>query len=148
MAQRYHYRFETEASHSLRTRHVWATRNSYFHESALRGFRVLKGENLQQTHLLPTVLALFFNNNYHYIEKVSALIAEVKFQPGTGKPVSHLTGLKISHVIVLSPGCNRVSSHSLPNFQAEIPHVIENNLSLCEMRSQPGAEIPHVITIR
>ena len=40
---------------------------------------------------------------YNYKESVSAWIAEKKFQPGLGKPGSHITGLKISHVIVFSP---------------------------------------------
>ena len=61
-------------------------------------------------------------NSHHYMERVSAQIAEVKFQPG--KPGSHLTGLKISHVIMFSPGSNRVSIHSLPDFQAESLFVI------------------------
>ena len=61
--------------------------------------------------------------------KVLAVIAEVKFQLGTGKWVSHLTGLKISHVIVFSPGCNRVSispalsSQFSVNFQG---YTVEN----------------------
>ena len=63
------------------------------------------------------------------MKKVSARIAEVKFQPGIGKPVSHLTGLKNSYEIVFNPGCNRVSIHSLPNFHSEIPHVIANNVA-------------------
>ena len=45
-----------------------------------------------------------FKINYDYLEKVSARIAVVKFQPGLGQPGSRLTGLKISHVIVFSPG--------------------------------------------
>ena len=57
------------------------------------------------------------NNNYHHMRKVLALIAEVKCQLGMGKWVSQLTGLKISHLIVFSPGCNRESIHYLPNFR-------------------------------
>ena len=52
------------------------------------------------THVVKALLKI----NYDYMEKVSALIAEVKFQHGLGKPESRLTGLKISHVIVFSLG--------------------------------------------
>ena len=79
--------------------------------------------------------------NYDYVGKVSARIVEVKFKPGLGKPGSHLTGLKISHVIVFSPGEIIISMHFLLDFQpglkfslyiiisawAEILHVIANN---------------------
>ena len=43
-------------------------------------------------------------NIYDYMKKISARVAEVKFQPGQGRPGSRLNGLKISDVIVFSPG--------------------------------------------
>ena len=43
-------------------------------------------------------------NIYDYVKKISAPVAEVKFQPGQGRPGSRLNGLKISQVNVFSPG--------------------------------------------
>ena len=62
---------------------------------------------------LTHVVKSLSKSNYDYIEKVSAPIAEVKFQPGLGKPGSRLTGLKISDVIMFR---NRMSIHSLLDF--------------------------------
>ena len=55
---------------------------------------------------LTQVVKAMLQINYDYIGKVSARIAEVKSKPRLGKPGSRLTGLKISHVIVFSPGWN------------------------------------------
>ena len=68
------------------------------------------------THLVKALV----KSNYDYMEKVSAWIVEVKFQPGLGKPGSRPTELKISHVIVFSPGWNRMSIHSLLEFQPRL----------------------------
>ena len=67
--------------------------------------------------------------NYDYMGKVSAWIAEVKFQPGLGKPRPRLTVLKISHVIVFSPDLNNNfhSFSSLFSPRPEIFQVIANN---------------------
>ena len=58
------------------------------------------------THVVKVLLKI----NYDYMEKVSAGIAEDKFQPGP-------TGPKICHVIVFSLGWNRMSVHCLLDFQ-------------------------------
>ena len=71
-------------------------------------FVVVMASKLEQTDFSPSCRCLThvvkapLKINYDYMEKVSAWIAEVKFQPGLGKLGSLLTGLKISHVIVFS----------------------------------------------
>ena len=50
------------------------------------------------------VAKALLKTTYDYRDKVSARIAEVKFHLGLGKSESRLTGLKISHIIVLNPG--------------------------------------------
>ena len=66
------------------------------------------------------VVKALVKNNYDYMKKVSARVAEVRFQPGVGKPRSRLTGLKISHIIVFSLGRNIISICSLLDFHPEL----------------------------
>ena len=55
-------------------------------------------------------------NIYDYMKKISARVAEVKFQPGQGRPGSRLNGLKISHV-----SCSARAENS--NWAESVTHI-------------------------